>query len=92
MTTNKSKKGFMRGEAKPMKWALLAEYRQSPHDAEFQHADYRKETPHGEIGFINPQSRSGSGNTANFQEFQLQPISEKLKARVNGYRHSKLNT
>ncbi len=92
MTTNKSKKGFVWSEAKPTKMMRPAEYCQSLHDAKFQHADYRKKTPFGESGFINPQFRSSSGNTANFQEFQLQPISEKLKARVNGYRHSKLNT
>ena len=84
MTTNKSKKGFVWSEAKPTKSMRLAEYRQSLHDAEFQHFDYRKKTPHGEIGFIKPQSRSGSGNTANLQELQLQPMT--------GFRHSKLNT
>ncbi len=67
MTINKSTKDFMWSEAKPVKWALQAEYCQSPHDAKFQHADYRKEIPRREIGFIKPQFRSGSGNTANLQ-------------------------
>ncbi len=84
MTINKSTKDFMWSEAKPMKRMRLAEYCQSPYDAEFRYVDYRKETPHGEIDCIKPKSRSRSGNTANLQEFQWQPMA--------GYRHSKLNT
>ncbi len=92
MTTNKSKKGFVWSEAKPTKMMRLAEYRQSPHDAKFQHADYRKETPFREIGFIKPQFRSGLGNTANFQEFRRLPLSEKVEFKMIKFRHSKLNT
>ncbi len=89
MTINKSTKDFMWSEAKPMKRMRLAEYCQSLHDAEFQHFDYRKKTPFGESGFINPQSRSGSGNTENFQGFRRLPLSE---LKMAGYRHTKLNT
>ena len=42
MTINKSTKDFMWSEAKPMKRMRQAEYRQSLHDVEFQHFDYRK--------------------------------------------------
>ncbi len=92
MTTNKNKKDFMGSEAKPMKWESLADCCQSSHNAEFQHADYRKETPRGEFGFINPKSRNGSGNTANLRELRVQSFSKNFKDRMTGYRHSKLNT
>ena len=92
MTINKSTKDFMWSEAKPVKWALQAECRQSLHDAKFQHFDYRKETPRRKSGFIKPQFRSGSGNTANLQGFRLQSLGENFKDRMAGYRHSKLNT
>ncbi len=92
MTINKSTKDFMWSEAKPVKWALQAECRQSLHDAKFQHFDYRKETPRRKSGFIKPQFRSGSGNTANLQGFRRLPLSEKVEFKMIKFRHSKLNT
>ncbi len=58
MTTNKSKKGFVWSEAKPTKRMRLVEYRQSLHDVEFQHFDYRKKLRLGKVALLSHNSEA----------------------------------
>ncbi len=77
MTTSKNKKGLVGGKSGPMKWLLLAKYRQSSHDAEPRYADYGKENPHGIFDGIKPKTRSGSDNVAYLNELRRQTTNKR---------------